>query len=1346
MAKFLIEYELKANIANFKKEAGNATGEVSKINLALDKSVEGVKSIVKGKNLEKYFDEANKSAKQLKKTILELENEQKKGTAKDDPRIRGLQQSIEAGKLQYANDVSRITPEANLVRARYALYDIANEARRVGAIMTGLSLAVAKVGVDFQRSFIDVERTTGLLGTELENLRKSLIAISTSTSVSFADISKLATLAAQMGIESENIAEFSKTVAMFSTVTGVGVDVVTQSLGRIAQMLNVASDEYDNLGSSILYAGRNSIATEAEILAVTTQIAASAQQAGFLAEEAVGLGTALASLRIQPEMARGVILRLFADFDSAMAKNGKELQDYASLLGMSTEATRALYDSGGPEFFVKLTEALGKAQEAGLDMNVALSAMGITNTREVATLEKLVGNHDLLVKSLNDAGTAFKENTDLNEQYEKVMATAAEQIKRLQNNLAALSDSASGPILGALTVTITALNDSLETLTQIPGVGFIVGLTAAVGLGIGVFLLYKAAILQATATIFANRVAMRELGVTSLFASTSLRNLVGALLGIVPAGKATHVTLGQITAALAGAGTGARTLAFVLRAIPFVAIGSMVYMLAEQMINFKDASTRAKDAAEAFKQEILNTEDLTSLDLFKDRNSLFEKVFSFDGPKIQKEIDGVRQSVTSLQEALIILQRGESENEGGKRFFIVNFDKSKAQIEKLNTIFEDLVSSGNYQEANDLMGIISEQAGKIGISTQELNTIFPGYQENLTKVAAGLEEVAATDAAEEIRTLSDVVKQDLTAAFIAPQKNISDFNVATLDFLQALKDSENGINVFSEDGRNAFKGFETIINAIIEKAGPDLTEALTGSAAAIQIVEQAGGDASSQLGSLVEELNKEYDIKLNSAAFSTLDQLRQAILTTAGISASARAEIGNLLSGGQYTDVFSSIFAKLQKSISNTSKAARKEVKTVFDYVGQLRGVFDNITDLAFATSVATDNAADGWDSVTRSANSAKESIAGIQKELSDMTTERASLSAQLDIAKRYGDVAEIRRITAEIAALDSKMAKSQEELTYQEGKSSLILKGNTRAARENRSEIRARVEESKALITSYAQTAKANGKLPTQAEVAAYAKTIATGFKNQATEIGFSADELTDYVKVITGFGKAANAVTPPNVKVTLDPVTTAIEAYLAKNKKTDVTIDGNTDDLKQDINDLQKDANNLLKAIQPPMRRMIIDPSDVKLYRRALEKGHISPAEYDKAVYGRTLRLSKGGKGFYAVAQGGYISGPGTATSDSIPAMLSDGEYVIKAAAVDRYGVGFFDSLNQMKSGSAAPAAAPQVMASGSSSVVYLSEQDRALLRKAIDRPISLYTTDRKIAESANSGNKELARRGSK
>lgn len=48
---------------------------------------------------------------------------------------------------------------------------------------------------------------------------------------------------------------------------------------------------------------------------------------------------------------------------------------------------------------------------------------------------------------------------------------------------------------------------------------------------------------------------------------------------------------------------------------------------------------------------------------------------------------------------------------------------------------------------------------------------------------------------------------------------------------------------------------------------------------------------------------------------------------------------------------------------------------------------------------------------------------------------------------------------------------------------------------------------------------------------------------------------------------------------------------------------------------------------------------------------------------------------------ASGGYISGPGSATSDSIPAMLSNGEYVINASAVKAYGPQLMNKINTKK-----------------------------------------------------------------
>ena len=48
---------------------------------------------------------------------------------------------------------------------------------------------------------------------------------------------------------------------------------------------------------------------------------------------------------------------------------------------------------------------------------------------------------------------------------------------------------------------------------------------------------------------------------------------------------------------------------------------------------------------------------------------------------------------------------------------------------------------------------------------------------------------------------------------------------------------------------------------------------------------------------------------------------------------------------------------------------------------------------------------------------------------------------------------------------------------------------------------------------------------------------------------------------------------------------------------------------------------------------------------------------------------------------AEGGLVLGPGTETSDSILARLSRGEFIVRAAAVRRYGLAFLEALNAMR-----------------------------------------------------------------
>lgn len=109
--------------------------------------------------------------------------------------------------------------------------------------------------------------------------------------------------------------------------------------------------------------------------------------------------------------------------------------------------------------------------------------------------------------------------------------------------------------------------------------------------------------------------------------------------------------------------------------------------------------------------------------------------------------------------------------------------------------------------------------------------------------------------------------------------------------------------------------------------------------------------------------------------------------------------------------------------------------------------------------------------------------------------------------------------------------------------------------------------------------------------------------------------------------------------------------------------------------------------------------------------------------------------GSGRPGAATGGYITGPGTGTSDDIPIQVSNGEYVIRAAQVDKYGVGFFDALNEGALRPTGPDA--RFFADGGLvSIMGKAVSSAADINRQIDRQASAVLSQVDAASSASGG----------
>jgi hypothetical protein len=130
---------------------------------------------------------------------------------------------------------------------------------------------------------------------------------------------------------------------------------------------------------------------------------------------------------------------------------------------------------------------------------------------------------------------------------------------------------------------------------------------------------------------------------------------------------------------------------------------------------------------------------------------------------------------------------------------------------------------------------------------------------------------------------------------------------------------------------------------------------------------------------------------------------------------------------------------------------------------------------------------------------------------------------------------------------------------------------------------------------------------------------------------------------------------------------------------------IDG-ADSLAEAFRDL---ATSVAASVQRMVAEMIAQMIVMQAFKTAL--GGFAGG----GPVGASRGVLDGGGGLFA--SGGYVSGPGTATSDSIPARLSAGEYVIRAAAVDHYGVDLMDALNGLRTPPLRVAGVPRYASGG-------------------------------------------------
>ena len=339
-----------------------------------------------------------------------------------------------------ARDNARASEKA-IENVRYAARDMAVY---YGAITAGIGRVVsaaAQAGIAQERAFADVERTAQGTTQSLNELKKSYTDLSTTTTTSFADLSKIGTLGAQMNIPTNKLNDFTKAVAEFSTVTGMEVESASTAFGRFGEMMGKLQESapgkgngYAVLANQIADLGAKSVATEPEIANMAVSIAAQGKSAGFTQNEILALSSTLSSLAIPKEWARGSLQRIFNSINSAAADGGEKMHTYAQAVGVTDAEFQKLWRDDPNKVFQGILQNLAGINDK-VEKAQAIKDLGFNNVRDVELLSRMSNSIGLYVEQLKEAEAASKGTTFIDESMGIIMDTMAAKVEAFQHAL-----------------------------------------------------------------------------------------------------------------------------------------------------------------------------------------------------------------------------------------------------------------------------------------------------------------------------------------------------------------------------------------------------------------------------------------------------------------------------------------------------------------------------------------------------------------------------------------------------------------------------------------------------------------------------------------------------------------------------------------------------------------------------------------------------------------------------------------------------------------------------------------------------------------------------------------------
>lgn len=295
--------------------------------------------------------------------------------------------------------------------------------------IAGLSL---KAAVDFESSFTGVRKTVNATNEEFAKLSGELREMAKTIPVNVNQLNQIAEMAGQLGIETQNIAGFTRTIADLGATTNLSFDQAATQLARFINITGSGQDAVGELGSVIVGLGNATATTESEILDFGLRIAAAGKIAGLSEDQILAIGASMSSVGVQAEAGGTAVQKVLISLRQAVVQGGDDLETFARAAQMSANEFKAAYEKDAGEAFRLFVEGLKTQGDAAFQ---TLDDLGLGNERVIRSFLSLAEAGDKLEKMFAQAKKDREEDIALADEAAKRYETFASQLTILWNRV-----------------------------------------------------------------------------------------------------------------------------------------------------------------------------------------------------------------------------------------------------------------------------------------------------------------------------------------------------------------------------------------------------------------------------------------------------------------------------------------------------------------------------------------------------------------------------------------------------------------------------------------------------------------------------------------------------------------------------------------------------------------------------------------------------------------------------------------------------------------------------------------------------------------------------------------------